>query len=123
MTPKTKREIGREGEDLACSFLKSKGWIILDRNYYFEHAEIDIIARDTASDTTVFIEVKMRKDPKFGQPMEFVTDDKVKLIYKAAEAWIHEHEIEDTPVRFDIIGILNPENSKPVINHIPDAFR
>ena len=46
MAKKSKRTIGNEAEDLACNYLYSKGWEILDRNYYAGHAEVDIIAKD-----------------------------------------------------------------------------
>ncbi|MEP1141719.1 MAG: YraN family protein, partial [Balneola sp.] len=46
MTEKTTRAIGNEGEELACAYLESKGWRILERNYFFEKSEVDIIAYD-----------------------------------------------------------------------------
>ncbi|MEX2435625.1 MAG: YraN family protein, partial [Balneolaceae bacterium] len=44
--PKSTREIGNEGEDLAAAYLESKEWLIIDRNYTFDKAEIDIVATD-----------------------------------------------------------------------------
>lgn len=118
---KSHRHIGNEAEDLACKFLEQKGWEILDRNYYSGHSEIDIIAKDGIF--TVFIEVKMRSSTQFGQPFEHVTEAKVEHIFKAAEAWAIEHGLENSPMRFDVIGILKRKGKEPTINYIPDAFR
>lgn len=121
MAKPSNRHIGNEAEDLACSFLANKGWEILERNFYFEHAEIDIIAKD--QNVLVFLEVKMRSSLRYGRPEEFVTDIKVEKVFKAIEAWLYQHQIVDKPVRFDVIGIIKPKNEPPRITHLVDAFR
>lgn len=115
------RHIGNKAEDLACNYLLNKGWEILERNYYSGHSEVDIIARDGTS--IVFLEVKMRSSTKFGHPIEQVTEAKVAHIFKAAEAWIEEKGFHDSPLRFDVIGILKEKNRPATVEHIPDAFR
>lgn len=57
--------IGNYGEDLACEYLKDNNYLILDRNFYCYHCEIDIIARDLKSHEIVFIEVKTRSNDKY----------------------------------------------------------
>lgn len=118
---KSHRHIGNKAEDLACEFLLKKGWEILDRNYYSGHSEIDIVAKDGIC--IVFLEVKMRSSTQFGQPFEQVTEAKVEHVFNAAEAWVIEHEMKDSPMRFDVIGILKRKYKEPEINHIPDAYR
>lgn len=118
---KTHRQIGNEGEDLACEFLVNKGWEILDRNYYFGHSEIDIIAKN--EDFYVFVEVKSRSTDFFGRPEEFVSDEKVQRIFQAAEAWIIEKKLFGAPMRFDVIGILISKRKSVSIHHLQDAFR
>lgn len=118
---KSNREMGQNGEDLACEFLRNKGWDILARNYYAGHSEIDIIAKD--GNVIVFLEVKMRSTSRFGQPIEFVNEQKIVHVYRAAEHWVHKHKMQDSPLRFDIIGILTSKKNPPEIAHYPDAFR
>ena len=118
---KPHRQAGNEAENLACDYLIKEGWEILDRNYYSGHSEVDIIAKDGIF--IVFLEVKMRSGTKFGQPVEHVTEAKVEHVFKAAKAWAIEHALQDTPMRFDVIGILHQKGKPPLINHIPDAFR
>lgn len=115
------REIGDEGEELAIAYLESKGYTILERNYHFERAEVDIVAYDNET-WIVFAEVKIRSSNRFGEPEEFVDDQKIKNIYKAAEAWIYERKMDGVPVRFDVISILQRNNEAPDIKHFEDAF-
>ena len=89
---KSHRKIGDEGEDLAAEYLESKGWIIIDRNYFFEKAEVDIVATD--GHFIVFMEVKLRSGTYFGRPEDFITPEKEENIKKAAEAWVYERKME-----------------------------
>lgn len=121
MAKKSTREIGNEGEDLAAAYLESKGYMILERNYHFEHAEVDIVAYDNAT-CIVFVEVKKRATNYFGEPEEYVNDKKLANIYKAAEAWIYERKMDGSPVRFDVISITQKGNEAPGIKHFEDVF-
>ena len=111
-------EIGLLGEKLAVNFLTEKGYEILETNWRFKRAEIDIIAKQ--EDTLVFFEVKTRSSDFFGQPEEFVTSQKEDLMADAAGVYC-EQVGHDWAIRFDIIGIVLKKNA-PVINHFEDAF-
>jgi len=121
MTDKSTRQIGNEGEELAAAYLESKGYTILERNYHFEHAEIDIVAYDNES-CIIFAEVKKRSSNKFGEPEEYVDEQKIENIYKAAEAWIYERKMDGAPVRFDVISIIQQGTEAPNIKHFEHAF-
>jgi len=120
MTPKTTRDIGNEGEDLAVSYLESKGYTILDRNYFFEHAEVDIVALFESK--IIFVEVKTRSNTNFGNPEDYISDQKMSLVFKAAEAWLYERKMDGAPVRFDVISIVSDGKKAPKISHFEDAF-
>ena len=60
------KTFGRQGEDLAVEFLLKEGYEILERNWYFRHNEVDILAKD--HDTLVVIEVKTRSGNSYGEP-------------------------------------------------------
>lgn len=51
-----KQIIGKLGEDIACKYLKSKGFTIIERNYLKKCGEIDIIAQNKG--LIHFVEVK-----------------------------------------------------------------
>ena len=120
MTPKSTRQIGDEGEAIAAAYLESKGYTILEQNYFFERAEVDIVAYDESY--IVFVEVKRRANRNFGNPEEFVTEEKIENIYKAAEAWLYERKMEGSPVRFDIVSIVQRGSEAPDITHFENAF-
>src|SRR5699024_8405629 len=121
MTEKTTRDIGNEGEELAKAKLESKENTIQERNYHFEHAEVDIVAYDNES-YIVFVEVKKRSDNRYGEPEEYIEDAKKKNVYKAAEAWMYERKMDGAPARFDVISILQKGNEAPQIKHFENAF-
>lgn len=120
MTSKNTRDKGREGEEIAAAYLESKGYTILEKNYFFERAEVDMVAYDESA--IVFVEVKMRKDTTFGEPAEFVTEKKKELIYKASEAWLYERKMDGSPIRYDVVAIVKNEDEAPDIQHFEHAF-
>lgn len=113
-----KSELGKKGEMLAIDFLKQKGYEILNTNWRFEKAEVDIIARKNK--IVVFIEVKTRSSEKYGNPEDAVHFNKQSHLHRAAEAFIEQNNIT-SEIRFDIISIVF-KNNLPVIEHFEDAF-
>ncbi|MAY21833.1 MAG: YraN family protein [Flavobacteriaceae bacterium] len=112
-------ELGKLGEDLAAAFLQKKGYAILERNFMFQKAEIDIIAQKE-EDTLVIVEVKTRNSAAFGNPQEFVTRSKIKMLVKAANEYLISNQI-DAEVRFDIIAVLKNKKEEQ-IEHFENAF-
>jgi putative endonuclease len=110
--------IGKEGENQAVQYLRTKGYVIRDRNWHYHRNELDIIA-ETPNELVV-IEVKTRKNEAFGNPEEAVDNRKIRRIITASQHYIQKYKI-DKPTRFDIIAILAKENIFE-IKHIKDAF-
>ncbi len=112
-------ELGKEGEQIAVDLLLEKGYKIIERNWRFQKAEIDIIAQKEKN-TLAVIEVKTRSNSAVGKPEEFVTKNKIKLLVKAANEYVIAQEL-DVEVRFDIISVI--KNSKyQKVDHLKDAF-
>ena len=115
----THNELGKKGEEIAVDLLLQKGYTIVERNWFFQKAEIDIIAQKEP-DTLVIVEVKTRSNSFIGNPEEFVTEKKIKLLVKAANEYVISHEL-DVEIRFDIIAVvLNSKYQK--VEHLEDAF-
>ena len=111
-------DLGKQGEELAVDFLRKNGYDILETNWVYQKAEIDIIAKK--DDTLAVVEVKTRSSPDFGLPQDFVTPKKIKLLVKAVDEYVTVNDL-DVEIRFDIVSIYNKKGDF-VIEHIVDAF-
>jgi putative endonuclease len=111
-------ELGKLGEELAVAHLQKNGYSILETNWTFQKAEIDILAQK--ENTLAVIEVKTRSSLEFGLPQDFVTRKKIQLLVKAVDAYVIGKDL-DIDVRFDIIAI-HKEGKSFVIEHLTDAF-
>lgn len=111
-------KLGDLGEELAVEHLVKNGYDILERNYTYQKAEVDIIAQK--GDTLVVIEVKTRSTADFGNPQDFLKPKQMKRLVMAVDAYINENDL-DVQVRFDIIAIVI-EGKTIDLEHLEDAF-
>ncbi|MCF6349836.1 MAG: YraN family protein [Flavobacteriaceae bacterium] len=111
-------DLGITGENLAIDYLLKKGYKIIEKNYRFQKAEVDIIIQK--ENVLVCIEVKTRSSDYFGDPQDFIDDKKIKLLVKVMNYYVVSKNL-DVEVRFDIIAIIK-NNIKTEIEHIEDAF-
>ncbi|ALI99184.1 YraN family protein [Rufibacter tibetensis] len=110
--------LGKLGEQAAEAHLSALGYRILERNYRYKRAEVDLIA--SKEKVLVLVEVKTRSTHQYGFPEEAVSSRKEALLQLAAENYIEVHGWQHD-VRFDVISILW-EKDQPKIFHIEDAF-
>ena len=113
-------ELGEWGEQFASEYLLKKGYKILERNYFYDRAEVDIIAKTKTGDCIVCVEVKTRNSDVFGDPQGFVSSGKIKLLVKAMDAYLTKNDIT-LETRFDIIAIIK-NNTTEALTHYEDAF-
>ncbi|WP_027879576.1 MULTISPECIES: YraN family protein [Mesoflavibacter] len=111
-------QLGKKGEQLAVDFLIENGYDIVERNYRFNKAEVDIIAQK--EDVLAIIEVKTRSTTDFGNPQDFVKPKQIKNLVKAVDEYVTVNNLE-VDVRFDIIAIVKEEKQFN-IEHLEDAF-
>ncbi|MBY5960217.1 YraN family protein [Membranicola marinus] len=112
------RQTGDYGERIACRFLESKGYLIQERNWRHSTLEIDIICRK--GDLLIFVEVKYRKDNKYGDPVEFVSSEKMTNISIAAAHYLETIEYSGG-IRFDVLGIRPGSSGHFKIRHLKDV--
>ena len=112
-------DFGKLAENKAADYLLEKGYVILERNFRYLKAEIDIIS--TIDDKLVIVEVKGRKNDYFMEPQEAVSSSKRQLLLKAADAYVEKNNL-DVEIRFDIIAILVNNKDEFSIQHIENAF-
>lgn len=95
-------EIGKEGEQMAVSWLKEKGYEILHLNWRYSYYEIDIIARKGGK--LHFVEVKARQNDRFGNPEDSVTKSKFKKMQQAADQFIFLNP-GNKWIQYDVLAI------------------
>lgn len=111
-------ELGKKGEQLAVDFLLKNDYAIIERNYRFDKAEVDIMAQQ--KNTLAIIEVKTRSTLDFGNPQDFVKPKQIQRLVKAVDEYVNVNAL-DVEVRFDIIAILKEGNGFK-IEHLENAF-
>lgn len=114
----THNELGEWGEEFATVHLLKNDYEILERNWRFQKAEIDIIAKK--DNQIIIVEVKTRNSDFFGDPQDFVTAGKIKLLTKAANEYLVSNTIS-LEARFDIIAILKNKTTEK-LEHFENAF-
>ena len=117
-----RNELGRWGEQLAARYLQRRGYELLAANYRSRFGEIDLIAARGAY--LVFVEVKLRRDDRYGSAAAFVDARKQLRLRQTAETWLLEHPDERQP-RFDVIEIYAPaglQTRRPALHHLENAF-
>ncbi len=111
-------DLGVKGEELAVEYLINHGYNIVKRNYRYLKAEIDIIAQKET--VLVGVEVKTRTSDFFGNPQDFISKKKIKLLVTALDHFIVEGDLE-VEARLDVIAIIQQKNTFQ-IEHLKDAF-
>ena len=114
--------LGRYGERLAVRYLQRQRYRVLYQNFRAPGGgEVDMVCRDKAANTLVFVEVKTRRTLEFGAPAEAVTRSKQTLIAKGGLAWLQLLNNPEILFRFDILEIVVTDG-EPHFNLIRNAF-
>lgn len=114
--------LGSFGEAQTVEYLRKCGCHILAMNYRTRFGEVDVIAADRRF--LRFVEVKLRKNGRHGQPREFVTRSKQAKIIAAAQSWLQMHPTRLQP-RFDVMEIYAPNGADAAtieLNYLENAF-
>lgn len=106
---------GREAEDRACAWLRERGLKLLERNFRCRGGEIDLIMRD--GDTLVFVEVRYRRNDRFGGSAVTVDRRKQMRLIAAAHTFL-QRSGQRAPCRFDVVAVTGAD-----LDWIPDAFQ
>lgn len=109
--------LGQEAEKVAAEYLKQQGLHFITSNYSCRYGEIDLIMRD-AENTTVFVEVRMRKNAQFGGAAYSITPTKQQKIILTAQHFLSKHG--EVACRFDVILMQAPQIAG--IEWIKNAF-
>lgn len=114
----THNDLGVKGEQIAFDFLIANGYNIVERNFRYQKAEVDIMA--IKDNILAIVEVKTRSSIDFGNPQDFVKPKQIKQLVKAVDAYVNSNGLE-VEIRFDIIAIVRA-NGQFKVEHLKDAF-
>jgi len=113
------QRIGATHEDRAVELLIQHGLNIITRNFHCKMGELDIIA---LGDHLHFVEVRYRKNDKFGGAAASVTHSKQMKIRRTAEFFLQRHpQFRKHRAQFDVVTVSGT-NYPPNIDWIESAF-
>ncbi len=111
-----KRDKGNMGEDIACTFLEGKGFVIIDRNYQKKWGELDMVGQ---KDKVVhFFEVKsvtydFSTDSDAHKPEDNVHGLKVRHIRRMVETYLAEKKYEvGQEFQFHVLSVYMNEKTR-----------
>jgi len=119
MTRRT-TDLGVKGEAAAAAYLERTGMTVIERNWRCPSGEMDIIAID--GESLVLVEVKTRRSTSAGTPEEAVSPTKQRRLGRVARSYTAHAGLEETPVRFDVIGIRVLSEDRAILRHHRAAF-
>ena len=116
------RLLGQWGEEQVAEKLRRDGWTVVARNFRCRMGELDLVAENKTF--LAFVEVKLRKDDRFGSACEAVTLSKQRKLRVAAQYYLMSHPTKLQP-RFDVAEVYAPQGvhtETPTIYYIENAF-
>lgn len=121
------RTTGMRGETYAYWYLRSKGYLMVARNYSVPglKGEIDMAGYDDG--VLAFVEVKTRSLGKDGgrplvSPEEAVNVEKRRNVSRMARQFLRARRIESEPYRFDILAIETSNGARPTVRLHKGAY-
>ncbi len=115
----TAAEIGAAGERAAIKYLRSNGFLIVERNWRAGRYELDIIAQKW--DTIHIVEVKTRSTESWTAPEDAMTRDKITALKRAITAYMR-YRPSNYEYQFDLIAIDMSGDQIVDLRHIERIF-
>lgn len=112
--------LGEGGEEMAARHLLESGLRIVDRRVRYRVGELDIVARDGRE--WVFVEVKTRAQNRFGTAAESLSPTKLRRMRRAVEEYVRLHNLENEPIRCDLVAIDMVPGDSLAITHYPGGI-
>ncbi|MFC5570508.1 YraN family protein [Lysobacter yangpyeongensis] len=123
--PVTRRALGARIETAACAHLMRAGLRAVTANANYRFGELDLVMLDGSGPDAmlVFIEVRYRRNSRFGGGAASIDAGKRHRIVRAAQAFLMAHpRLAHLACRFDVVE-AEGEPDAPVLTWLRDAFR
>ena len=115
-----RHRLGRLGEAAAAHALERAGLRVVERRYRRRVGEIDIIAE--RGELLVFVEVKTRRNDRYGTPGEAITARQRRRIARAALDYLTRRGWLARRCRFDVVEVYATDEGISRVRHIEAAF-
>lgn len=110
--PPSRRALGERAEAFVAAQLEAQGYRIRARNWRSPFGEIDLIAEGEG--WLRFIEVRARRNDRFGTPEESVTPRKRQRLLQTALAYLATWEGPEPNWRVDLASVALDPRGRPV---------
>ncbi len=113
---------GRALEALARQHLEQQGLRFLSQNFRCPGGELDLVMQDR--DELVFVEVRGRRNSRYGSAAESIDHAKRRRLMRAAERFLQRNpSLAIGPCRFDVVTLTGGVGGQLELDWIRDAFR
>lgn len=109
--PSSRQQFGTRAEQQAADFLLAKGMTIIDRHVTSRYGEIDLLMLDSSANLTtgrgtiVAVEVKARRNARFGRAIEAMTNNKLQKLADALHDVLEKRSWAHQDYRIDVVTI------------------
>ena len=114
-----RQAFGALGERIAERWLRRRGWRVMQRRFRNGRRDIDLVIEREG--TVAFVEVKARRGPEFGGPVQAVNWRKRRELQRSAKVWIDRNGRDADTYRFDVVGVL-VDGADVRVCHVENAF-
>lgn len=114
----SRQQKGARYECMARRHLEQAGLVFVAANVRYRVGELDLIMRDGRQ--WVFVEVRYRRDARFGGAAMSVTWRKQQKLLRSAALWLaaRNASFDTVDCRFDVVAITGQQ-----LSWLPDAFQ
>ena len=108
-------------EGVARRWLERRGFVFVAGNVVVPGGELDLVMRDGG--TLVFVEVRHRRDDRFGGATASLTGRKLRRVWRAARRFaLRRYRGRLPPMRIDAVLLAGPA-ARPAVTHLRDVAR
>jgi putative endonuclease len=105
-----------DAERRAARWYRWRGWRVLGTNVWAGRNELDLIVRRGRE--LRFVEVKEKRGPAYGEPVEAVDAEKQRRVRRAADVWLAGRpELASLHIAFDVVAVREGK-----LERLGDAF-
>jgi len=115
-----RKSLGSWGENYAISWLETKNYQLVEKNFHSRYGEIDLIM--VANGHLTAIEVKTRKSDAYGIAEFSITQKKYLAIQKTMQVFFESRPEFDGQWQLDVVVIEAANSKEPEVLHYENVY-